>query len=88
MLDFDTMKRMNETDPEAFELLRKKVIDRYLRKTAKNEQDLWVKRGEWRKIDMEVWRYKNKIMRMIIAIRLMKDKLALLNMMIGGLDEG
>jgi len=78
-LDFDAMLRMAKTDPDEFEILRRKIVYREIRKYCKSATELWVKRGWWTRVELEMSKSNNAIGRMITASRKMNMKLIELN---------
>ena len=72
MIDFDTFNRLYVNEPRIADILRKKLIDRQIRKYAKNSIDLWKKRGWWTRVELDMNQY-NGVGRMVAASRRMWD---------------
>jgi len=70
---------MNRTDSREFDILRRKLIDRQIRKYCKSATELWIKRGWWTRVELEMSKSNNAIGRMITASRKMNMKLIELN---------
>ncbi len=78
-LDFDTMAWMSRTNVREFDILRKKLIDRQIRRYAKSAIDLWIKRGWWTRVELDMSKSGNAVGRMVIASQKMNMKLIDLN---------
>ena len=87
MLDFDTMMNLYRVEPVIADILRRKLIYKQIRKYAKTKQDLWIKQGWWRKIEMTIAKHSNPVGRMIAASRMMNLKLIELNEKLNGVKK-
>jgi len=87
MFDFDMWERWGRNEPDICNILRGKLINREIRKYAKNDRDLWIKNGWWRKVEMTIAKHSNPVGRMVCASRMMNLKLIELNEKLNGVKD-